>query len=338
MLRNAAQAFGVRLRAHLAQGNSPAALEDFLDAFQSYRALREEPTVTAGTFRVSVIRIITERTAHGLAAHAWAEHELRTLEYELSTVNLLNDYRLAISSQRALDLERLDRWVDASPWQRTELCNEFDDNYSSRRETNWLNVVVGLTTPKHKVRANQLRLSRYVDELLARLSEDGRGIDADRATPSGPAGNRSFLELWHNVLFYQTAYVFEYDDPRAQTQLNQLRLAIALERFHLTRGVFPEALDELSPDLLADLPLDPWTGKPMKYRRKKTDSYLLYSVGKDRAGQWHGLPLTRRRVSIAKAGYGLALRPALTHARRAAEGARPAWMQIRNPKSEIRNH
>jgi hypothetical protein len=60
----------------------------------------------------------------------------------------------------------------------------------------------------------------------------------------------------------------------------------ALERYRLAQGEYPPALTALTPDLLKQLPLDPWSGKPFGYLRlDKPDEqgreYVLYSVGAD---------------------------------------------------------
>lgn len=55
-------------------------------------------------------------------------------------------------------------------------------------------------------------------------------------------------------------------------------LAIAIERFKLANGRLPEALDELVPEFIAQIPLDRVTGQPVKFVVKGDDP-LIYSVG-----------------------------------------------------------
>ena len=57
--------------------------------------------------------------------------------------------------------------------------------------------------------------------------------------------------------------------------------AIALKRFQLIHGKFPERLSELAPEFVASIPLDPVDGKPLRYHRNADDTFLLYSVGED---------------------------------------------------------
>lgn len=57
--------------------------------------------------------------------------------------------------------------------------------------------------------------------------------------------------------------------------------AIALKRYQLKHGQFPETLASLIPEFLPAELLDPMSGKPFLYRRESADDFLLYSVGND---------------------------------------------------------
>ena len=66
---------------------------------------------------------------------------------------------------------------------------------------------------------------------------------------------------------------------RAQTLVDLARVAIALERYRLVNGKYPEMLDALVPPFLSRLPHDVINGQPLKYRRTDGGSFLLYSIG-----------------------------------------------------------
>ena len=57
------------------------------------------------------------------------------------------------------------------------------------------------------------------------------------------------------------------------------RVAIALERYHLTHGEYPESLDALAPQFLKQIPHDIIDGQPLQYRRSSDGQFVLYSVG-----------------------------------------------------------
>jgi hypothetical protein len=69
----------------------------------------------------------------------------------------------------------------------------------------------------------------------------------------------------------------------AQTEASRRLLitTIALKRFHLRYGKWPETLDELVPDFLEKVPIDFMDGKPLRYKFVDAKRYLLYSVGED---------------------------------------------------------
>jgi len=57
--------------------------------------------------------------------------------------------------------------------------------------------------------------------------------------------------------------------------------AIALKRFQLKHDQWPESLTEVVPEFLPSVPIDPYDGKPLRYRPNGDGTYLLYCVGKD---------------------------------------------------------
>jgi len=56
--------------------------------------------------------------------------------------------------------------------------------------------------------------------------------------------------------------------------------ALAIERFRLAHGRLPENLNELMPQFLSAVPIDPFDGQPLRYHRL-AKGYVIYSVGSD---------------------------------------------------------
>jgi hypothetical protein len=65
----------------------------------------------------------------------------------------------------------------------------------------------------------------------------------------------------------------------AETCRRVVITAIALKRFQLKQGHFPEKLSELTPEFLASVPLDPVDGQPLRYRSNTDGTFTLYSIG-----------------------------------------------------------
>lgn len=92
---------------------------------------------------------------------------------------------------------------------------------------------------------------------------------------------------------------------RVEIERRATRTLIALERHRIARGRYPETLDALVPEFLAELPIDPWDGRPLKYRPADPAkdphgrSFILYSVGidgVDDGGKVLPDPASRHRV------------------------------------------
>jgi hypothetical protein len=68
---------------------------------------------------------------------------------------------------------------------------------------------------------------------------------------------------------------------RTQTELRCAVAAVAAERYRRARGSWPDSPAALVPDYLRAVPLDPFDGQPLRYR-KVGDGIVVYSIGPDR--------------------------------------------------------
>ncbi len=126
-------------------------------------------------------------------------------------------------------------------------------------------------------RGNRDAFSRYYDETTRRADQPPHARDPVAVEPGGLLAD-VFLSATENVL--QT-----FD--RIRIDRDGLRVLIALERFRMRHGDYPDTLAQLVPDCIDHIPPDPWSGLPFGYVRvdPATDrlgrSFLLYSVGAD---------------------------------------------------------
>jgi hypothetical protein len=92
---------------------------------------------------------------------------------------------------------------------------------------------------------------------------------------------------------------------RDQALLSCALAAVATERFRLTHKRWPKNLEELCPEFLPEVPVDPFDGKPLRLAHKK-DGIAIYSVGKD--GQDDGGEILNPSINDGgKADLGLRL-------------------------------
>jgi hypothetical protein len=67
---------------------------------------------------------------------------------------------------------------------------------------------------------------------------------------------------------------------RCRAQLDCARVAIAAERFRQARKRWPASLDEIPFDLLPAVPIDPYDGKPVRFRKTET-GVVVYTLGQN---------------------------------------------------------
>ena len=69
-------------------------------------------------------------------------------------------------------------------------------------------------------------------------------------------------------------------DLESIARLRVARTALAVARFRLAHGGLPDALAELTPTLLEEVPDDPFDNKPLRYKKLPV-GFIVYSVGRD---------------------------------------------------------
>ena len=71
------------------------------------------------------------------------------------------------------------------------------------------------------------------------------------------------------------------EEARAIARLRATIAALGVERFRLANGRLPDKLSDLVPKYLDAVPLDPFDGKPLRYKKLKK-GFRVYSIGKDK--------------------------------------------------------
>jgi hypothetical protein len=119
-------------------------------------------------------------------------------------------------------------------------------------------------------------------ELVSRLlhaaeSREGLLKEADAVQAESAALSPFYITTKMRVPSLQRAPVLW---ERRTVMLRCTLAALAAERFRMSSGHWPNALDELVPEYLGGVPLDPFSGQALKYRLGD-DRLTIYSVGEN---------------------------------------------------------
>jgi hypothetical protein len=279
----AAKLFALRMRVRFALHDSGGAYGDFREGLQAYHALKEEPVLITGLVRISALNIVLAAVGDGLAQSAWTDTELKAVADDLALVRVGAAYLQAFSSERGFGNQFEEQMIAMSPLQRAQkytAINAANFLGTGGFPPSWLLTIL----PQRLYRDNQLRYNLHMDELCARATDAQTPFLASAGTPTS-LENPDGLDAYYYFLFTQSNAVFSVVASkfvRVQTQLDQTRIAIALERFRLARGAYPETLAELVPEFIEAVPAETYSRQPMIYRPQDGGTFLLYGVGENR--------------------------------------------------------
>src|SRR5262245_40377101 len=99
----------------------------------------------------------------------------------------------------------------------------------------------------------------------ARLPE-GERIAQERAIDAEMKGKKPSGAMW--LLLTPASLKVAEACRRKSEQVRTLMLIVAVERYRLKHKKWPGSLDDLKPGLLKAIPLDPYDGKPLRYKKQ----------------------------------------------------------------------
>ncbi len=124
---------------------------------------------------------------------------------------------------------------------------------------------------------------------LKKLVEKSRGPGALLALLGGkPAITQTMSDVLISLLLPAVQQV-GIAEGRVIQRMRNLEIAFALAAYRADRDSYPDSLEPLAPKYLAEIPVDLFTGQPLKYA-KTAEGYRFYSVGdneKDDEGRSH---------------------------------------------------
>jgi len=107
---------------------------------------------------------------------------------------------------------------------------------------------------------------------------DGRNIDETKKSRMPiKLLSKQYGDIVFGALWLPTRSIQLSADHSEQTSIN-LRAALALAAYKKEHSRYPETLNALAPKYLAEIPMDLFTGKALRYQAS-ANGYLLYSVG-----------------------------------------------------------
>ncbi len=221
------------------------------------RTFGNDPLVVSFLVRVAVDGMAVEYAKQLFSTTEFPREDLTAFQADLRELDYTQGLRRAVVGDRAFTMSMFD---DLPMW-------EFDSDYP----------------PFSRILAGSAKV-RYLD-LMRDVVAATEKPWPEALSASVAAGN------WQpNPMSLVDGLVEEFDSSfisvcvqvgaRATANTRSLDAAIAVELFRRDHGDWPAALNDLVPQYLPAVPVDPFDGKPLRYIVKEP-GFVVYSVGED---------------------------------------------------------
>jgi hypothetical protein len=282
-LKRCSQVVRARALAELEHGETDKAFADTMLSLRLVDALDAEPFIITHLVRIAILNLALQPVYEGLAEHKWSDAQLNALDAELSRLDFLADYQRSTRSELPAHAKVID-WMAQERSRFWNLYNMFDDPEKNLMNNFWLTTEIYLM-PHGWFYQSDIAMAEVHRQWIEPMVDDmNQTVSPELARKSYEAVSGlkpTAMNLFARLLLPELG---KYAMRAAQTQTaaNEARIAMALERFRLAHGSFPDSLDVLTPQYLAKVPHDVIGGQALKYRRTDDGSFILYSVG------WNG--------------------------------------------------
>jgi hypothetical protein len=275
-MKRCAQFLQLRILAELEDGQSGPALADVKLLFRVTDCVREQPFLISHLVRIAMTAISLQPIYEGLAQHRWSDAQLVELEQELARQDYLADFEFAMRGEKITAIGTFEKQritCESKQWEESS-------------GTNKIATISYRFMPSAFFYENELAFAQMHEQFIVPLVDLTNRVVA-------PAGLRQAQDAMQSQMKHYSYYKIQAQMifpaisaavmkiARIQTQLDLALVACALERYRLAHGEYPETLQALAPQFIAQLPHDLINSQPLHYRRTEDGQFVLYSVGWD---------------------------------------------------------
>ncbi|MGE4181659.1 MAG: hypothetical protein AB7J34_17700 [Limisphaerales bacterium] len=313
-LKSVANALSTSAAFAARQDNPDRAIADLKAIGRATAVLGDEPIAISQLVRIAMVAIALNRSWDILHGGAWNDAQLQRLDAALPDDDLVGAMVTALEGERAIALTTMRQM---SPKEMAELLDGFpglggapgpaampttlDDllEFTGELVANLAGFIRNrVILPFWRFAFNDHAIAAYLDVMQEvidasrkthqerRLPTPANAVDPGALAASRPASGpidaitRVYVKSSVPALSGMLTKAFAADIQRTL-----LRTDIALHRYKLRHGRYPESLDALVPEFLPAVPIDAADGQPIRYRftpdQPDEPEPLLWSAGEN---------------------------------------------------------
>jgi hypothetical protein len=321
--KKAAQCLESAVLCGLHQGNTASAVKNLHAMLALVKAMRDERLVISELVRIAIAQITLTANWEFLQSTNLTDEQLAGLQQDWTSLDFVR------GDENAMAMERVTGRITSAKWRSSN--SKIQDYIET-----W--VRLGLSDQK-ETSLDKLKIKTkitlwrywwsYPDELRALESYEvflktARFAETNYSFQTAIANQRNELAALklnktndesdffmnpakadiHSLLsqgVMSMSAVFN-KVMRVETAKQAVITAIALKRYELKNGSYPQDLNSLVPEFVSAVPLDPVDGQPLRYRRNADGTFLLYSVGENGVDDG-GNPSLEKGVTSSSFGW-----------------------------------
>lgn len=261
-------------RLHTIDGEASKAIDGITLQVRLSEPMYDEPATLLHLVAIAIDAVAIRSVEGLLAAHELTSDELTRIEQIWEQHQHVQDIRASLLDLRA-SIIRLTDMDQATANMRANLrANNMPVPSPGPIQTLWDSL------PYYDwfTFGNRTRGVEYVT-LLIEGSDDLPRLLTEARTMAGSVSAVDPRSMFARITLPSLTRAIELH-ARLIAQTRCLLTALAAERFRMATGRFPESLNELTPDYLDEVPLDPFDGKTL--RLVQTDEgIVIYSIGEN---------------------------------------------------------
>ncbi len=270
-IKRAATLLSLEGLSHASAGESNQAFSAFSAGLHATESLREEPILISYLVEIACCAMVARRLEQSLNLTGFDESQLFCLQQQFAAAEDQRGIARALAGERAFGLSFfIDRHI-----QRSVMAQQ-----------KGFSLPAGL--------AGQVAITVYRASGLMGKDQDfyvdtmGKSIamaelPAHQRVKAGPGPSMVTSNRWLLISRLMLPALAQALDRATQhsARMRVVETALGVERFRLAHsGALPDALEQLVPQFLPAVRVDPYEGKPLRY--KKLDrGYVVYSIGPD---------------------------------------------------------
>ena len=235
----------LRTTAELQNDESQKALDDVKLMLYLTQSMRTEPVLISHLVRIAMAAITLEPIYEGLAQHKWSDAQLAELDVALAKLDFLADYEFSMRGEMIFGISETEYLRRSRNFQALD----YSENGSHQNPASHLGFRLA---PASFFYRNELTIAQMHERwTLPLVDMTNRVVSPKKVSQNTAAADKALQHGWpYNILarmiFPATGMaVFQY--ARAQSSVDLARVAIALERYRLAQGGYPDSLDALAP-------------------------------------------------------------------------------------------